>query len=148
MSSRSGLMMQAVVRSCQARSLIQLVPLRSVISKVTKECGGCGAAEAGSSRKHLATASLRGSGCGVCVRVPLIKCVLACRRWTPTGQASWSWIGSRDRSLLPTVRCTWPCCPSSSRSCQVITVRPATQRAGPYISGGHCVCMTLQIEGG
>lgn len=95
---------------------------------MSEECGGCPAAQGHSGNSSLLPASggMMQDVC-VCVCVLLIECVFVCYRWTPRGQAWWSWTAYRDRSLLPTVRCTSPCSPSSSRNFQVIRSNPQAE---------------------
>lgn len=45
--------------------------------------------------------------------------VVAAVRGTLTGRGRRRWTGCRGRSSSQTVRSTWPCCPSSSKSCPV-----------------------------
>ncbi len=89
----------------------------------------------GSFRKlpvNLAT-SLRGNAFFVqyvCVSV------CACYRWTPRGQALWSWTAYRDKLLLLTVRCTSLYSPLSSRNFQVIKSNP---QAHPSMAFNVCL---------
>lgn len=69
----------------------------------------------------------------VCVHMLLIECVFVCYRWTPRDRAWWLWTAYRDRSLSPTVRCTSPCCPSSSRNFQVIKCKPKAEEDGVIV---------------
>lgn len=121
-----GPMIQAAVRSCQAHSQIELVLLWNVINKVSEECGGCLAA-LGHSGNPLCLWLPVGKIQGVWVYTAHWRCaclLCACYRWTPRGRASWSWTAYRGRSSSLTVRCTWPCSPSSSRNSQVIGSNP------------------------